>query len=393
MSSSEVTPARAREPRRQKSSKPSIYFREDSKRRRVYEYVYRDASGKQRWVSGFATIKDAEDARAEVLRRIRRGERVAPIKATFEEFAKQWLDSQSQLRDSTRDRYDWAIRVHLVPRFRRLKLGEITTDHVALLIADLSARYSASTIKSIINPLSLIMGRAVRRGAIAANPVLGLERSERPSGSRREMRILDRPEIGKLLDAAPEEHRPPLAVLVFCGLRISEALGLVWADVDLDAGRLHVRRQLDDKTRQRVEPKTPNAVRAVVLMPALVKLLAQHKLRSRYSTDTDAVFTTRRGTPLNRHNFRARIFLPAIKRAALDGDGLPSLRTHDLRHTFASMLVAQGASIVYVSRQMGHASPAMTLSTYSHLFDARDHADKMASMMEEQFGSQIQLAP
>jgi integrase len=265
MSNANATRAQARPPRRIKSSKPGIYYRQDAGGRRRYEYVYRDAARKQRWVGGFHKIADAEDDRAEKLRRTRRGERIAPLKSTVVDFAEQWLVSQSQLRPSTRARYEWAIRRHIAPQFGRLKLGEITEDHVVCLVADMTRKgYRPATIKAVLAPLSLVLGRAVRRGALSSNAVSGLERSERPRGQRRDMRILKRDEIAQLIEATAAEHRPLMATLVFCGFRISEALGLVWADVDLDGGQIRLRAQLDHSTRRRVEPKTGNAVRGVV---------------------------------------------------------------------------------------------------------------------------------
>lgn len=388
MSKSNPTPGKAPASRRQRSRVPGIYFR-DAKARRVYEFTYRDGTGRQRWVSGFSTLKEAEQARADVMRRVRRGERVVPIKSTFAEFAASWLETQAHLRASTRDRYEWAIRVHLVPRFGRFKLAEVNEDHVALLMADMSKTHAPATAKAVFNVLSLIMGRAVRRGAIPANPCAGLERSERPKGRQREMRVLDREQITALIDASKPQHRALLAALVFCGLRVSEALALRWHDVDLDAGRIKVRWQINPKTRERDDLKTDNGRREVVVMPALVKVLAEHRLASPFSQDSDPVFASAVGTVMSRDNVRNRILRPAVAAAGLDRADLPRLRTHDLRHTFASLLIAGGASVVFVAKQMGHSNPAVTLSTYAHLFDAREHADKMAAQMEASFGATL----
>src|SRR3954447_17903611 len=206
------------------------------------------------------------------------------------------------------------------------------------------------------------------------------------------MRILQRDEIGRFLGAAPDRHRPLLATLVFCGLRIGEALALRWSDVDIAASRVRVRWQIDAKTGERVEPKTITAKRDIVLMPALAKLLAAHRIASPRSGDDDPVFASAAGTPLLRSNVRARILRPAIEKAGLGGPGRPALRTHDLRHTFASLLIAAGASVVFVASQMGHRKPTVTLDVYAHLFDARDHADKLAAMLEANFASTLEPA-
>lgn len=379
-------------PRRTRSSVPGVYYRVNAAGQRTYEFTYRDGSGRQRWQCGYATLAAARDERSALQRRRQRGERIVPVKATFAEFAREWLAAQHHLRPSTRERYRWAIETHLIPVFGRHPLAQIGEDDVARLIADMSGKLRPSSVRAAISVLSRIMKRAMRRGAIATNPVTGLERWERPQGRPREMRILQRHEIDRFLAAAPARHRPMLATLVFCGLRIGEALALRWADVDIAAGRLRVRWQIDAKTGQRVEPKTVTARRDIVLMPALARVLAAHRIASACSGDDDPVFASRAGTPLLRSNVRARVLRPTIENAGLGGSDRPTLRTHDLRHTFASLLIAAGASVVFVASQMGHRKPTVTLDVYAHLFDARDHADKLAAVLETNFASTLQPA-
>jgi len=79
----------------------------------------------------------------------------------------------------------------------------------------------------------------------------------------------------------------------------------------------------------------------------------------------------------------------AVELAGLDDDGKPRLRFHDLRHCFASLLIAQGADVVFVSRQLGHANPSITLLVYSHLFDAAKHAERTSAMLEQAFGALV----
>src|SRR3954468_381831 len=299
-------------PRRSRSSVPGVYYRVNAVGRRTYEFTYRDGAGRQRWQCGYATLAAACDERSALQRRRRRGERIVPTKATFAEFARDWLAAQHHLRPSTRERYRWAIESHLIPRFGRLRLADIREDDVAALITAYSTMRSPASVRAIVNVLSRILGRAVRRGAFATNPVRGLDGWERPKGRPREMRILQRDEIARLLAAAPERHRPLLATLIFCGRRIGEAVALRWSDVDLAAGRLRVRWQIDATTGRRVEPKTITAKRDIVLMPALAKMLAAHRIASPYSRDRDPVFASRAGTPLLRSNVRNRIMRPTI---------------------------------------------------------------------------------
>jgi integrase-like protein len=152
---------------------------------------------------------------------------------------------------------------------------------------------------------------------------------------------------------------------------------------------IHVRKQLERKTRQRVAPKTRQAVRGTVLMPALGRLLKAHKEASfavGRAKPSDYVFTTEAGTPFSWRNVSRRGLGKAIERAGLDVEGKPTLKFHGLRDTFASILIAQGHDVVFVSRQLGHANPAITLNTYAHLFDGASHAERARESLEAQFG-------
>ena len=164
------------------------------------------------------------------------------------------------------------------------------------------------------------------------------------------------------------------------GLRQGEALGLRWGDVDVHEGAIRVRRQLG-LHGELSEPKTQAAKRDVPIPPSLARLLAEHRLASRHSADDDLVFCTTTGTPHNPRNIYRRGLRPALAAA-----GLPHLRWHDLRHVAASLLIAQGASVGHVSRLLGHANPAITLSTYSHAFAAAEHDERTRERMEQAFG-------
>ncbi len=129
--------------------------------------------------------------------------------------------------------------------------------------------------------------------------------------------------------------------------------------------------------------KTDKSRRDVVLLPQLGRLLREHKLASRYSSDADFVFVTESGSPMYFRNVSRRGLDKATKDA-----GIASLRFHDLRHTFASHLILDlGLDVAQVSRQLGHASPSITLNVYTHLFDrARHHEDIRSKMESSTFG-------
>jgi integrase len=125
----------------------------------------------------------------------------------------------------------------------------------------------------------------------------------------------------------------------------------------------------------------------VILMPELAHVLEQHRDGSRYPEAHDFVFAAIDGRPLNWRSVETTGFNATLKRADLATDGRDKKPVlHDCRHTFASLLIAQGLDIVFISRQLGHASPATTLRIYAHLIDQAKHAERMRTGLSERFG-------
>lgn len=379
--------------------KPGIYYRlvsvgENPKQRQVrrYEVTYLDSDGRRRWktVPGYDNLSDAEALLVEIKRKLHRGERVAPTKRTFDELADEWR-SQLRVGERTVERYDSNLRIYLRPRFGHRRAQEITVDDVARLIADLEAAGKAGwTVRNVLTTLSSLMSWAKRRGMVPSNPVGDLEAREKPKVGRKHQRVFERHEIEALLKAADDKYRPLVATAVFSGLRLMELLALRWQDVDFANGYMRVRCQLSRKGGLK-ELKTESGRRDVVLMPELGRLLRRHKAASRYSKEADFVFASAAGTPLNWRNVETRGFDEAVERAKLRRtDGKPVL--HDCRHMFASLLIAQGLDIVFISRQLGHANPATTLRIYAHLFDKVNHAERMREALSAEFGTLLRMA-
>ena len=388
---SEAPPSDSR--KRHKTKRAGIYFRlgPDGKTR-TYIVRYRDSAGKSRSKTIDGGMREAEAFLDNLRDRQRKGERIAPSRATFGEFAETWLDAQSQLRPRTRDAYRWALDLHLLPRFEHRRLSSLTEDDATDLLAGMRKPtrkrphgYSGSTMQAVVLPLSQILDYAVRRGIIATNPLDRLDRGQRPRKSRAEMRCLSTEEIARLLDATDDEAmRTLLALSIATGLRQSEALGLRWADLDLTANALRVRWQLG-RDGKLAEPKTPQAQRVVDLAPSLVSGLREHRLRSLRSHDGDYVFCSADSSPLH-YRAAVRALDAAAKRAKLNPEGVAKLRWHDLRHSAASALISAGLNVVYVSRQLGHSSPSITLNVYGHLFDRERHAEQAGTAMDAVLG-------
>ena len=326
--------------------------------------------------------------------RVDRGESVRPSNATFAEVAEAWLAGQADLCAEDGARLPLGARRSLVPGvWAQAGAGGHAGGRGGAAGEDRSS-YSPHTVRAVLTPLSRILAQAERRGMIASNPCARLDRGERPRLSRRQVRVLSRDEMALLLGKAEKRYRPFLATAMFSGLRLGELLALEWREIDFEREVIHVSGQLSGKA-ERVAPKTPQAVRDVILMPALARVLREAKAASRFSQPHDFVFASATGRPLDGRNVAQRGLQAAAeaaglvpprpkkgeaRRAALDGQR-ERLTMHELRHCFASLLIAQGEDVTFVSSQLGHANPAITLRVYAHLFEHARHATERGTRL------------
>src|SRR6266545_442062 len=330
----------ARPRRRPVARHPGIYYRPraSGKVQPPYEVPYLDSSGKRRWAVVHGSLDDAEAKRSELRLRRRRGERIQPIRKSFEEYAWEWLELQP-VRERTREVHSWALREHLIPYFGRRRLDQITVDDVAAFIAAMRRKgLRGSTTQTALRPLSRILAHAARRGAIPVNPCSQLERGERPKlDDQRPKRILTLEEMQAIIACADgEPYRCLLELMLAAGLRIGEALGLAVCDLDRQHSLIRVEYQLGrDGTRTPL--KTEESRRAIDIPPQLTRrLLALVAERGDLFTPSALVFASRTGTGLER-----KVAREALKRAVkAAGLAPPEPALPDLRHSHASMLMA-----------------------------------------------------
>lgn len=357
---------------RKKTRHRGVYTRGEGRQKRWIVW-YADSNGKGRTetLPLGATEKDALERQAELRGKKARGERVVPTQILLEAWLDQWLEEQRpRLRESTMRGYEGAAQ-RLKDRIGKRRLRDIDVDVVARMVADMQPTYKAWTIRGTLVVLSRAMQTAVRRGYVGQNPVKALDRTERPKSDQRRMRILSSEEIGRLLPAVPVAYRSLVTTLVFTGMRIGEALALEWGDVDFDAGLLHVR-----------DGKTENARRAIVMIPSLSRLLRTHMISS--GNREGLVFGTGVGTQQARGNVLQRGLLKGLESA-----GLGHLTLHELRHTFASILIGQGFDVTFVADQLGHADPGITLRVYAQLFDPASRRDEARERLQSVFGVMV----
>lgn len=162
----------------------------------------------------------------------------------------------------------------------------------------------------------------------------------------------------------PDPYGLLVYVLAYGGLRWGEATALRRRRCDLLRSRLHICESLSViKGELQFGPTKTDAVRDVVLPRFVTEMVAQH-LDEQVRSDPDALVFDEDGAPLKNPTFHKRTWRKAIHDVGLDG-----LRIHDLRHTCAALLIAQGKPVKAVQKHLGHASPTVTLNTYSHVFD------------------------
>jgi integrase len=326
---------------------------------------------KRKYVYG-RKYKEVEKKLAEAMGNAAKGLVFDDENQTVAQYMERWLEDSARgdLGHRAYHNYKLQIRRHISPAFGRLKFSKLTAAHIqSLYAAKLRDGLKPSSVRYIHAVLHRALEQAVRFNLIPFNPA---SRVDPPKIRQEEIKPLDAEQARRFLHAARGDRFEALYVLsLTTGLRMGEALGLRWSDVDLDAGTLRVNRQVQ---RMRgggglvfSEPK--NASRRTLELPQrAVEALRSHrkrqfeeKLRATDYADSGLVFATGKGTPIDAQNIINRFFKPLLKRAEL-----PNIRWHDLRHTYATLLLARGTHPTYVQKSLGHASVQLTLDRYSH---------------------------
>ena len=366
----------------------NIYRRFSADGKPRYELSFVDSDGRQRRQTVEGGIKAARHALADIRARQGHGQRVVPMpNLTFGDAAERWLQAQAaRLRPSTRAVYESHLRTHLLPRWKRRRLDSLTVDDVARLAEDmrLTGR-KAWTVRGVLVVAGRVLDFARRRlGWAGENPVRALDRSERPQSDQRERRVLAAGELDAVLATGREPYRLAFALAAMTGARLGEVLGLRWRNIDLDAGTATIDGQLD-RRGERVPCKTSRSERTVELPGALTAQLREHKLRSTASRGDDYVLCSRTGRGLD-HRTVTRAFADAVARA---GVADPSPTFHDLRHSFASRFIASGGDLVTLSAHLGHRTPAITASAYSHEFERSARSGERRARLDAMFGAGV----
>lgn len=305
------------------------------------------------------------------------------------DYLKAWLEdvARPSIRPRTYEIYTVNLR-RFQPLIGHIKLGNLTPAHVQAAYAELlRIGLSARSVNHSHRVLHRALKQAVLWNLIPRNPTDAVS-SPRPV--RVEMKTLTHDEVQQLFASSEGDRLHALwVVMATTGLRVGEATGFRWDDLDASAGRLTVRRALQrqrDRGLVFVEPKTARSRRTLQLAPIAVSALEDHRRRQAEERlvagpdweDWRLTFATETGRPISGSHVYDR-FQRALAKA-----GVQRVRLHDLRHTAASLLLARGVHPKVVQEMLGHSTIQLTLDTYSPVTPGLHAA--AAAEMEALFG-------
>jgi integrase len=349
----------------------SIYRRKDGRWAAAVSLGYVGGKAKRKTVYG-ATRTAVQTKLTRLLAEKQQGLPVVGERQTVGQFLADWLENWAKpsVRPKTFVSYSDTVRLHIVPAIGRIPLSKLTPQQVqAMLNECLRSGLSPRTVAYVRSVLGIALARALKLGLVARNIV---ELVDRPRIVRHEIRPLDVEQARALLTAAQRHRLSGLfSVALALGLRKGEALGLRWQDVDFDAGTLVISGALQRIGGKlvRTETKNNSSRRMLRLPDSTVSALREHRVRQMEERllagqkwqDSGFVFTTRLGSPLDPRNVLRQF--ASVLRAA----GMAHMRFHDLRHSCATLLLAQGVPARVVQDILGHSAIRVTMDTYSHV--------------------------
>ena len=347
-----------------------------------YRVRYRKPDGNQTDKRGFLTKAAAEAFAATVEVEKLTGAYIAPTlgRVALSDFGEPWMKRQLHVKESWSTRVESIWRIHIEPWWGDRQVGSITRTEVQDWVIGLNR--AASTVSDILSVFAMILDDAVEQRFIAANPARGVKL---PRRGHVEHNYLSHGQVAQL--ALASKHPDIVMLLAYTGLRWGEMAALRPRDVSVDVCRIRVARSASKVNSRSVLTTPKNWERRTVAAPEEVIAMIEPRLDR--APDT-LLWSRPDGEPLRppttTHWFGAavaRCIEVSIPRGD-DGEPtgpptFPRVTVHELRHTAASLMIASGAHVKTVQRQLGHKTATMTLDLYGHLFP--DDLDDVASRM------------
>ena len=309
---------------------------------------------------------------------------------TLEKWYGIWINTfcKGVIKEYTVYGYEQRFRLYILPAFGKMKLSEISTVACQQFLVDLlnngrikdrekkGPSLSIYTVKGIQRTLSVCLEKAVDEGLLIKNPV---SKVNLPIKNKPEMKTLKKEEIGAFLEETKncgcyEFYYLELAT----GMRLGEICALEWTDLDVENKTINVNKSVRKINGQLIitTPKTKSSNRTIRINDDLVDLLLAMKdrqIKSKYIFPSPETGDIRDTSAVTRKLHRIQ-----------DRAGLPRIRFHDLRHTFATLTLEAGVDVKTVSHMLGHTDAGFTMNTYMHVTDdmQKNAAEKMKDVIE-----------
>lgn len=339
-----------------------------------WEYSFYTDEGEQKKKGGFATKKAAEE---HFLKYHNANVKVEARKLTFYDAAKAYMDSHASIhcKVSTVETYRSFLNAHLIPYFGDKKVIELTPMMFNNFIkTKLDSGLAKKSVNHMLTLCHSIFQYYIDIEVITSSP---MKRVKKLKIDFREMNFLSTEEIKIALDKCQVKYPdfyPLLATAIFTGARRGEILALNWTDINFVKKQIYFNKTF---SRGKVgTPKTETSRRRVSIPDFLVEILKNH----RKNNFNSIVFCNQTGAYLDADNLVKRRFTPLMKAI-----GCPEMRFHDLRHTYAAMMIEKNVQIKYIQRNLGHSSIQVTIDNYGHLMP--EIATEAMQKLDDAFGS------
>ena len=323
----------------------------------------KDGSPIYKYVSG-RTQKEAYEKLRELITEYRNVELTEDSQITVEEWLQKWMDEYMMfsIREQTWKSYESVIRLHIIPNLGNKKVASLTTTILQKFYNKLlSEGKSGSLVRDAHLILHQAMDVAVKENFIAKNPTTG---TKIPKVEYKPKNILNETQLEIFMEAIKEDELwyDFFYTEITTGLRRGELCGLKWCDFNETTGQLNVVRTVTTHKGGGLktgETKTQKGTRTIYLPPSTVKLLSERKNK----VSSEWIFPNfyDNSKPINPSTAYLRL------KAILKKAGLPSIRFHDLRHTFATHALSNGVDARTLSGILGHTNASFTLDTYTHV--------------------------
>ncbi|OBG69247.1 integrase [Mycobacterium sp. E3298] len=337
----------------------------------VWRARYRDETGKEH-ARHFGRRVDAQRWIDEVTSSVVTGSYVDPKAGamTLADFYKEWAARQVWAPGTVKA---MNLAINSAP-FGDLPMRSIKRSHIETWIKTMAAAELApGTIRTRLNNVRAVFRGAQRDRVVGSDPceAVTLPRTRRPEVA---MRIPAPETVGKIMGAAEPWFAALVGLCAFAGLRLGEAAGVQLDDIDWLRKTLTVSRQVQRAGRGNVEIRPPKygSERVVYLPDELIVMLSEH-IHAMGVLPGGWLFVGAGGNPPHQDTVRGE-WLRALAGAKVSG-----VKLHDLRHFYASGLIAAGCDVVTVQRALGHRSATTTLSTYSHLWPTAEDRTRRAA--------------